>query len=82
MAKEMRLNAHAFGLASGVITLLFGILDLMWHELFGQPTMIGFVYPGFNWTFTSLVAVWVAAVILAYFAGYVFAWLYNKLLKP
>ncbi len=79
--KFNKLNEHATGIALAGTALLWGLVGLIWHGPFGQPTMMAAMYPGFSWFTVLGVGVWVVVTIFAYVTGYLFANIYNWALK-
>ena len=79
----MKLNAKAFALTNGILWGLGLFLVTWWKILFhrasGNPTFIGKVLFGYQIDPLGSVIGLVWAFVLGAIAGFVFAWLYNKL---
>lgn len=73
--KKTELNPNSFGIAAAAVAFIASVLSFG----FAYPGMMGMmygVYPGMMYGTFALVGL-IAAVVVAYLAGYVFAAIYN-----
>ncbi len=83
MAKKYQeLNPHAAGLALALLGVIFTIIAMFWHGGMGQPSMMGYMYPGFSYMNPfSLFTLLVVFVAGGYVIGWVATSLYNRFLE-
>lgn len=79
----MKLNVRAMALSFGLIWGL-GLMVLTWWIILfegatGEPTLIGYVYRGYNISFTGSFFGLVWGFFDGAIGGIIFAWLYNLL---
>ena len=80
----MQLNSNALGLASAIICGAFWLLAIGFSLLTGIGEMTvttwGSWHPFFSYSWAGMIIVVIENVIAGFVGGWIFAWLYNKLL--
>lgn len=82
MAKYQSLSPAASAAAMAMLGFLMWVVGFVWHGPMGNPSMMGYMYPGFSYmnplnAFTVLVAL----VAGFYIVGWLLAVFYNWNLK-
>lgn len=81
----MKLNPKAFGFASAIFSggLWFLAMAISLLTGLGQTTLItlGGYHPFFSYNFAGLLIITVEHLICCFILGWIFAWLYNQLVK-
>ncbi len=75
--KKETLNPNALAMTFAVIVFIICVIAYLWHGLMGQPSMIGYMYPGFWMSPMMMLVGLVVSLIAAYILGYIFALVYN-----
>lgn len=82
MAKHQQLSEKALSRAMAMLGFVLWIIGVVWHGLLGNPSMMSYMYPWFNYAnplhAIMLLVVWVVAF---YVIGYLVAAFYNWNLK-
>ncbi len=81
----MQLNPRAFGLASAIICGVFWLITMpiaFWTGI-GDVTLQtwGKLYPFFSYDWLGVFIMVIENFVYGLVSGWIFAWLYNKLLK-
>jgi len=80
----MQLNSKALGLAAAIFAGACWLLMIGFSLLTGigetTVTIIGAFHPFFSYSWSGLVIIVIEHLIGGFIVGWIFAWLYNKLL--
>lgn len=67
--------------ATGLFGAVAAATGIVWHGLFGQPSMMNLMYPGFWGSGMNYLIAIIGGFILGAFYGWLFAVVYNWTLK-
>ncbi len=81
----MQLDPKTFGLAAAILAGAFWFLAMTVSLFTGigaiTLTTIGAFHPFFSYSWGGMIIIVIEHLIFAFIVGWLFAWLYNKLLK-
>ena len=72
-----KLNPKAFAIALTIVTFILDLSGYVWHGMYGMPSIMGMMYPGFWGSWIMMLYGLIGTLVLAFVFGYLFAWLYN-----
>lgn len=82
MSKYQQLNEKALAAAMAMLGFVFWIVAVVWHGAMGNPSMMGYMYPGFSYMNPlNAVTLLVVFVVGFYIIGWLLAAFYNWNLK-
>ena len=75
-------SPKAMGRCCGIFGFIIGVLGIIWHAGFNQPTLAGLMYQWFTLSNPSIaVGTLVSFTAIGYVSGYLWALVYNWALK-
>lgn len=81
----MNLNPKALGLTAAILASACWFLAMVFSLLTGIGTItlttIGSFHPFFSYSWAGMIIIVIEHLIAGFIVGWIFAWLYNKLLK-
>lgn len=82
----MNLNSKALGLTVAILSGAYWFLAMSFSLLTGigeiTVTAIGSFHPFFNYSWVGMIIMTIEHLIAGFIVGWIFAWLYNKLVTP